>query len=286
MKIFKIFIKDCIKSYWFYVTAIFGVFSIADIYLKFLANFSNVATPILNGLIIICSFATSYKLYRKVALKYPMILIKDNKDLEFEDFSSFFEFNKLSKKPYSRYKINVVEDKGSFEVGDCFGTRVTLKFYNKIYIKNSTNKIIDLGKPIINLISINNVTDNFFMNRLKVSLSKCRFSNQRFMNHYDYIPLKEPVFFDFPYRINPKENLTIFMYMEIDLDSIDTNSFDELLEWIRNINLKLNIPFIKGGHSFFNTYGMKYTFKDNLIKDSISKRIKFNEEVNAELEIF
>lgn len=278
MKILKIFLKDCFTSFWFWISVVLNIITLSDIYFKILANFSYM-TPILCSLVVISSIITCYSLYLKVAYKYPYALIEEHKEVEFEDFYSFFEIEKLSKRIRTKYKIYITEDDSNFRIDNCYENCVTIQFFNKIYINNLTKNEIEITKPIINLVSINNVSDEFFINRLKVSLGKVRFSNQRYIDHFDYMPyLAKKKMYEFPYRIKSKDNLCMFLYYEIDLDSYNEKEFNELLNWIRNINLSINIPLIKTEKEIANKFNIKYNLKNDLIKNKIVDKLKSEEE--------
>lgn len=279
MKILKLFLKDCFLNFWGALSIVLNLISIFVYYSDFFKELSYMPT-IIYVLNILCVFTVCYRLYYKVSCEYPDILIKNHKNIEFEDFCSFFKLDKMSKKIKSRYKIYIKEDENSLIVGDCCKNYVKLKLFNKININNATTNIIELLEPNINLVSVNNISDKFFIDRLQISLRKIKFTKERYLRHYEYIPvLKEDMLCKFPYKINPKENISMFLYIEIDIYSDDENSFNELLEWLRNIDFKINIPLTEGDKEFIEKYNMKYNFKCNLIKNLINKKIESEEEL-------
>lgn len=282
MKILKIFIKDCFHNCWFLVSAILTVFTIFSSYFEFFKEFKYMTQLLYISIIISCIVAC-FRLYKKIAKKYPEILIQENKKLIFQDICTEFEVKKINKRTKNMCKINIMKDSEMFFVDNCYDSSVTLKLYNKINIRNLKEEQIELDEPRIDIYGVNDVENKFFIDRLKVSIDKVKFTRSRYINWFDFT--KRDEIYKFPYIIKGKEEIDIFFYTELDINSDNDKQFDELLGWIRNINLKIDIQFNeeKSNRIFNNTFIIKYNLKQNLLKDMISKKNKDDEELNLEL---
>lgn len=285
MKLFKLFLKNSFSSAWQWLSFILAILGILEYYFNLFKDIKYM-NEILFFSIIGSIIYKNYKLYSKIASEYPDSLIKYNKSLEFDDCCSFFQYRKIYPKLCLRYKVNIVEDSNnaSFEVGDVSENYVILKFFHKVYIKNLTNKDIQISEPVIKLFSVNNIKDSFFINRLNVSLGKIRFSNERYICCWnDFRDLIQKYTYKFPCTINKKQEVCIFLYTEVNLKSFDENSFNELLNWIRNISLKVEFFIIKSGKEVKNSYIMKYNYKKDLIINMINEKINDDKEFQDSL---
>lgn len=279
MRIFKVFIKDYFFSLSGVISVVLTIISILEAYFEFFEEHSYM-TEILFSIAIICSFLSCYKLYSKIAFRYPDAFIEFNNNLKFNDFSSFFKI--ISKRSLfcRKCNISIIEDENSFMVDNCWESSVTLKVFHKICIRNLDKNSIELYAPKIQILSINNNEDKFFINRLKVSLEKLKFSNERYFYHWEYIPQwNDKHICRFPYKIDKKEEFNRYLYIEIKLDSLDKASFEELLNWIRIIKLKIEFPISKLDKKKIYSYVMEYNFKRNLIQDKINEKVKESEEL-------
>lgn len=282
MKLLKIFIKDCFGKCWFWVSSILTVFTICSSYFEFFKELKYMTQMLYVSIIISC-IATCFSLYRKIAKKYPEILIQENKKLRFNDICTEFEVKKVNRRITYKYKIDIMQDVEKFFVDNCYSSGVTLKLYNKISIRNLKKEQIELCEPRIYIYTVNNVENKFFIDRLKVNVDKVKFTKSRYVDWYNW--MKKDELYKFPYIIKGKEQLDIFFYSEVGIDSNNDKQFDELLKWIRNINFKIDIPFKekKSNRIFNNTFIIKYNFKKDLLKNMISKKNRDDEELDIAL---
>lgn len=148
MKLLKIFIRDCFYNWWFWVSSILTVFTICSSYFEFFKEFKYMTQMLYVSIIVSC-IVTCFTLYRKIAKKYPEILINENKKIRFNDICTEFEVKKVNRKINYKYKIDIMQDAEKFLVDNCYGSSVTLKLYNKISIRNLKKEQIELYEPRI-----------------------------------------------------------------------------------------------------------------------------------------
>lgn len=284
-KIFILFIRDCFCNFWFVLSSIIlTILGVSSLYIDMLKDFKYM-TQTLYIAIILCCIATSFKLYKKIASQYPEVLIKEKKNINFDDICTDFKVKKKSRKLIYKYKINIIQDNTKFKVDCCYDKCVKLKLYNKITVKNFRKKQLELCEPNIDLIRVNNVENKFFLKRLGVSVYKVKFTKERYIDLFGDMFIQDKLY-KFPYIIKGKEEVDIWFYSEISINESISKDFDELLEWIKSINLKVDIPIKtkESNNITENIFIMRYNFEKDLLKNMISKKIKEDEEFNRSLE--
>ncbi|MCR1964876.1 hypothetical protein NSA28_14820 [Clostridium perfringens] len=279
MKLLKSFLKKCFSSFWMWIGILLTITGILG---KYFDIFKSIPyqNEVLIFLIIICMFVTCYKLYRNIGIEYPDALIDYDKSLRFEDCRELFELKKFSPKLCRKYKVDIKEDKDSFKVEGYYDDSVELNYFHKLSIENFRNKNIEISKPSIELLSVNDYENKFFLDRLRVKLKKVTFGNKRYNNAIFGGIFDGKNESKFPYKIDKKESGEIHIYMEIELSSLNQEHFNELIEWIRNIKLSVKFSITDSSSKAVDyAYIIRFNYKKNLIKSKIEEKIKCDKEL-------
>lgn len=132
------------------------------------------------------------------------------------------------------------------------------------------------------MLRVNGYENKFFLDRLRVELKKITFGERK----YSKIAF-EGIFagknkFKFPYVINKRDTGEIHMYVEIELSLLSEEYFNELIDWVRNIELREKFDIVdSSSKSIEYVYVIRCNYKKDMLKNKIEEKVRYDKEVDG-----
>lgn len=242
--IFK-YLQEVCKTFMFKLGAVLNIVALVLLFYDDSRKILNMTPIKVLVLFIICVILTSFEVYKKTVPKYILNFIEDNEKFIVDKVGN--NFAKIEK----RYKLYV-------------GNTTTMKY------------IID--KMSISLGEVNKIKNDFIFKRLIIKVGEleigksdyeCRAESYKIVKELRHEDVKT-----FPYTIEPNSENTLYFSFIITLESKNEEEFKELLNWIKNIKIKVNYDIYEYGKPITNKAILNISYKDYNLEQLVFNKLK------------